>query len=128
MINVNDLIGLVYGWGHRPDDGSGKTDCFQLACEIHRRLGFGDYSPQYNWVYAEYTDDTFPRRRMARWLLENGIRCKHPKPGAVVLLPVEVGAALGTYIDSTDVLFIGPGHHVIRAPLGGIGQIFWMNR
>jgi len=65
---------------------------------------------------------------MARWLLENGIRCKHPKPGAVVLLPVEVGAALGTYIDSTDVLFIGPGHHVIRAPLGGIGQIFWMNR
>lgn len=128
MITVNDLIGLSYGWGHRPDDGSGKTDCFQLACEVHRRMGFGDYSPQYDWVYTEYTDNTFPRRRMARWMLENGERRKTPVSGAVVLLPVEVGAALGTYIDDTDVLFIGPGNHVIRAPLGSIGQIFWMNR
>jgi len=67
-------------------------------------------------------------RILARWMLENGTRCTDPKAGAVILLPIEVGAALGTYINNTDVLFIGPGHHVIQAPLGGIGQIFWMNR
>ena len=128
MINVNDLIGLKYGWGHKPGDGSNSTDCFQLACEVHRRLGFGDYAPQFDWVYAEYTDNTFPRIKVARWLLENGTRLTKTAPGAVVLLPIEAGAALGTYIDSTNVLFIGPDHHVIRAPLGKIGQLFWMNR
>lgn len=128
MINVNDLIGLEYGWNHSPSDESGKTDCFQLACEVHRRFEYDDYSPDFAWVYNEYTDETFPRILMARWMLQNGTRIKEPKPGAVTLLPVEVGAALGTYITEIDVLYIGPSRNVVRAPLGPVGQIFWMHR
>lgn len=129
MINVNDLIGLTYGWGYRPDDGTGLTDCFQLACEIHRRFGFADYTPAFAWVYNEFDDDTFPRVRMARWLLENGIRLAIPKPAAVALLPSNVGAALGTYMGDGTTVFIGPSHNVVRAQLPeGTGQFFWMER
>ena len=129
MINVNDLIGLSYGWGHRPDDGSGLTDCFQLACEIHRRFGFADYSAEFDWVYADYKDETFPRIRMARWLLERGIRIDAPRPAAVTLLPVDTGAALGTVMEDGSTVFIGPSHNVVRAKLpDGTGQLFWMER
>lgn len=128
MIQINDLIGLAYAWGKRPGDGSGQTDCFQLACEIHRRMGFGDYSPDYEWVYKEYDEDTFPRGLLTRWMLKNGARQDRPSAGDVVLLPIEAGCALGTYVDSTSVVFIGPGHAVIRASLDGIGHIFTMNR
>jgi len=127
MINVNDLIGLRYGWNKRPGDGSNQTDCFQLACEIRRRLGFGDYGDKYEWVYQQYSESEFPRRLIAKWLLENGIRQEKPTTGSVVLLPVLTGAALGTYIDSTSVLFISPELGVIRAPFGLVGHIFWMD-
>ena len=127
MINVNDLIGLSYGWNHRPGDGSGLTDCFQLACEIHRRFGFADYAPQFDWVYSDYNDESFPRIRMARWLLQNGSHLATPQPTAVVLLPSEVGAALGTVMEDNTTIFIGPSHNVVRAELPeGIGQFFRM--
>ena len=35
---MNDLIGLEYQWGAHFRDGRGKTDCFQLVCEIRERL------------------------------------------------------------------------------------------
>jgi hypothetical protein len=129
VINVNDLIGLTYGWGHRPDDNSGFTDCFQLACEIHRRFGLADYAPAFDWVYSEFDDDTFPRVRMARWLLQNGSRLTTPQPAAVILLPSDIGAALGTVMDDGSTVFIGPSHNVVRAKLPeGTGQLFWMER
>jgi hypothetical protein len=129
VINVNDLIGLTYGWAHRPGDGSDQTDCFQLACEIHRRFGFADYSPDFAWVYNEFDDDTFPRIRMARWLLQNGSRLTDPQSAAVVLLPSDVGAALGTVMEDGSTVFIGPAHNVVRAQLPeGTGQLFWMER
>lgn len=129
MINTNDLIGLRYGWRNRPGDGSGKTDCFQLACEVHRRFGFADYSPEFDWVYEQFTDDTFKRRSIARWLLQNGTRCTEPKPGMVILLPGQLGAALGTYTDETRVLFIGPNHNVVKGPMQpSMGKLFWMAR
>lgn len=129
MIHTNDLIGLEYGWGHRPGDGSGKTDCFQLACELHRRLGHADYASEFAWVYERYTDSTFNRVHIARWLLQNASRQSAPEIGTVVLLPSDLGAALGTYVDTESAVFIGPALNVIRTALPvDAGQLFWMNR
>lgn len=126
---TSDLIGLTYGWGNAPGDGSGKTDCFQLACEIHKRFGYSDYTAQFAWVYDDYKDETFPRIKVARWLLENGCRLEYPKPAAVVLLPGELGAALGTVMDDATTIFIGPNQSVIRIALPpDAGQHFWMNK
>lgn len=123
-MNFNDLVGLRYGWGHNPKDGSGLTDCFQLVCEVHRRLGMTDHSATYEWVYQQYTESSFPRGLMVRWLLKNGRRQSQPEAGCVVLLPANAGAALGTYTDATNVLFIGPGSSVIHVPLSTTGHIF----
>lgn len=128
MIHVNDLIGLEYGWGHRPRDGNGKTDCFQLVCEVRRRMDLRDYEPMFEWVYGQYTDETFRRNLIARWLLQNGKRITVPFRGATVLLPGEAGAALGTYLDEITILFIGSGRNVVRAPLGAVGHIFDMDK
>jgi hypothetical protein len=125
---MNDLIGLRYGWGHAPSDGSGKTDCFQLVCEARHRLGLTDYTSKFAWVYDRYKDDTFPRRLIVRWLLEHGHRIATPMPGAVVLLPGSAGAALATALDD-GVLFIAPSQNVVRSQLPeGIGHSFWMDR
>ena len=128
-MNTNDLIGLKYGWGCVPGDGTGKTDCFQLACEIHKRLGFADYTDQFAWVYRDYKDETFPRIKIGKWLLENGQRVSNPEPGAIVLLPGSVGAALGTVMDDDTTIYIGPSQTVIRLGLpADSGHYFWMNK
>jgi len=125
---MNDLVGLTYGWGHRPGDGSGRTDCFQLVCEVRDRLGLPSYREQFAWVYADWTEEAFPRSMIARWLCEHGTRLKAPRRGAVALLPAGAGAALGTHLGGL-VLFIGPGQNVIQAPLpDGVGHYFWMDR
>lgn len=129
MIDTNDLIGLQYGWNHRPGDDSGKTDCFQLACEVHRRFGYFDYGPAFEWVYESYTDDTFPRKRMAIWLLEHGKKVTTPTAATIVLLPGQVGAALGTFITASDVLYISAGGNVVRGPIPpDSGKFFWMKQ
>jgi hypothetical protein len=64
----NDLIGLRYGWHCRPNDGTGKTDCFQLVCEARRRLGMSDYAPRFEWVYSVYDEFSLPPRQILRWL------------------------------------------------------------
>lgn len=128
MTYVNDLIGLEYGWGHRPRDGSGKTDCFQLVCEVRRRMGLGDYEPMFEWVYSKYNQDTLPSRQIARWLLQNGKRLSSPVEGATVLLPGASTAALGTMINSTSFLFIGSAFNVVRAPFGNVGHLFGMDK
>lgn len=125
---MNDLIGLTYGWGHSPLDQSGKTDCFQLVCEVRRRLGLFDYCNTFEWVYDKYTEDTFPRRLIVKWLLEHGQRITTPQFGAVVLLPGAAGAALATYLQDA-VLFISPSKNVVCSRIPeGIGHYFWMNR
>jgi hypothetical protein len=127
-MNLNDLIGLEYGWNHAPGDGSGKTDCFQLACEVRRRLGMSDYSERFAWVYTEFLDEQFNRAKIARWLLQCGERLKVPVPGAVRLLPIEEGAALATYLNDGTTIFLGPGGSVIRTQiLDSLGYCFWMN-
>jgi len=127
-MNLNDLIGLKYGWNHAPGDGSGMTDCFQLACEVRRRLGMSDYSKQFAWVYTEFLDEQFNRAKIARWLLQYGKRLQLPVPGAVRLLPAEEGAALATYLDDGTTIFLGPSGNVIRTQiLESVGYSFWMN-
>lgn len=124
---MNDLILLRYGWGHRPGDGSGLTDCFQLTCEVMRRMGLRDYSPAFQWVYSKYDDNTLPRRKIIRWLLENGRRLDGPQTGAVGLINGNKGAALGTATDH-GLLFIGPGDNVIHTPIDSfLVNYFWMN-
>ena len=44
MINTNDLIGLRRAWGALPGDSSGMIDCCLMATEVHKRLGYYDYT------------------------------------------------------------------------------------
>ena len=125
--SCNDLIGLRYRWGASPWANTGFTDCFQLACEVHRRLGFSDYTSKFDWVYELYDEATFPKGLLVRWLLQNGQRLKAPRPGAVALLPATVGSALGTIVED-GALFLSPGGTVIKAPLPAeVGHFFWMH-
>jgi hypothetical protein len=126
-LSCNDLIGLRYRWGASPCSNSGFTDCFQLASEVHRRLGFGDYTRKFDWVYELYDEATFPKGLLVRWLLQNGQRLNEPRPGAVALLPATVGSALGTIVED-GALFLSPGGTVIKAPLpADVGHFFWMH-
>lgn len=68
---MNDLIGLEYQWGASPDDGNGKSDCFQLCCTIRRRLKLKDYAPSFTWAYEQYNETNFSPRLLMRWLKEN---------------------------------------------------------
>jgi hypothetical protein len=125
---MNDLIGLEYGWGHAPGDGSGRTDCFQLTCEARDRLGLSSYRDKFAWVYEKWTEETFPNGMLLRWLLTFGDRLETPQPGAVALLPSRAGRALGTCTES-GVVFIGPGRTVVCAPLATeSATFFWMSR
>jgi hypothetical protein len=125
ILSCNDLIGIPYQWGAAPS--TGKTDCFQLVCEIRRRLGLKDYAPDFAWVYAQYNEQTFRRGLLPRWLLQNGKRITEPVHGAVALLPAAIGSALGTIVED-GALFLSPGGTVIKAPLpAGVGHFFWMN-
>lgn len=125
---MNDLIGLRYGWGHAPGDGSGKTDCFQLACEIHRRLGFADYASSFQWVYDYYTEQTFSRRLIARWLLENGKRLRYPCHGAIGVMPGHAGSAMASIVDD-QLMLLSPAGSVVRVQIPeNVGHYFWMYR
>lgn len=125
---MNDLVGLRYGWGHRPGDGSGQTDCFQLVCEVRNRLGLSDYRERFAWVYDRYSEQDFPRGLLARWLLRHGTRLHRPWHGAVALLPTAAGGALGACVQDRAI-FIGAGQNVVQAPLpAGVGHFFWMER
>lgn len=125
---MNDLVGLAYGWGHRPGDGSGKTDCFQLTCEARRRLGLADYADRFAWVYEQHTEKTLPRSSIARWLIQHGRRLEQPEVGAVALLRGRGIGALGT-MTSHGVIFISPGQNVVHAPIpAGTAHFFWMHR
>ena len=125
---MNDLIGLKRAWAAMPGDGSGTVDCCLLAAEVHKRLGYHDYTPDFAWIFKQYTDDTFPRRLMAKWLLQNGTRISCPEPHAVVLLPGSSGGAMGTVMDDGSVLFISEGG-VVRAPLPpDLGHYFRLNK
>jgi hypothetical protein len=111
---MNDLIGLQYAWGHRPLDGSGFTDCFQLSCEVRKRMGLIDHSSLYSWVYEQYDENTFTPRRLARFLFQSGIRTSVATIGNMVLVDGPTGA-LGT-VTEYGIIYIGAGRQVIHRP------------
>ena len=80
---MNDLIGLQYEWGASPDDGEGKSDCFQLCCTIRRRLGLKDYASIFAWAYEQYDEKSFSWRLLLRWLKKNSFPIDSIKDGDV---------------------------------------------
>ena len=112
---MNDLIGMEYAWGHRPSDGSGKTDCFQLSCEVRQRLGLFNYGPSHEWVYEQYAETSFTNRQLAKLLLKNGQRSKCLAIGDVVLFSA-INTALGTVTDG-GIIYISPGGRVAHSTL-----------
>lgn len=126
---MNDLIGLKRAWGAYPGDGSGTVDCCLLFAEVRRRLGYYDHTPDFAWYFEQYTDETFPRRIMMKWLLQNGTRLNAPEPHAVVLLPGSKGGAMGTVLSDGNVLFITEKLGVVIAPIpSGIGHYFRLHK
>ena len=126
---MNDLIGLRRAWAAKPGDGSGTVDCCLLFAEVRRRLGYYDHAPDFAWYFEQYTDATFPRRIMAKWLLQNGTRLSGPEPHAVVLLPGSSGGAMGTVMDDGNVLFITEKSGVVLAPIpAGTGHYFRLHK
>lgn len=123
---MNDLIGLQYRWGARPSDGTNETDCFQLACEIRRRLGLVDISSEFAWTYEQYTAETLSRTRLIRWLLKRGERIKMARHGALALVAGGTSAALGTVVDH-NLILISPGGSVISVPVSRASfHCFWV--
>lgn len=116
MSFCNDLLGLGYGWGCRPGDGSGRTDCFQLMGEIHRRLGVRDYREVFAWVYRAYPPETVPSIRLVRWLLENSDHVETPQPGDVGILKGPIGGAFATVSDTCGLVYLNNSGVVVHAP------------
>lgn len=124
---MNDLIGLEYEWGARFSDGRGKTDCFQLVCEIRRRLRLGDLDAKFAWTYESYTAQTLRPARLARWLLSEGKRLKLPVHGAIALIADPTSPALGSVVEGSIVL-IAPGKRVVRVPVSRVtAYYFWID-
>jgi hypothetical protein len=120
-----DLIGLQYRWGASPEDGSGYTDCFHLACTVRRRLGLSDYAPHYAWVYEQYTEATLPAKQVLRWVLQHGHRCP-PRTGATIVLPTRLGG-LATHT-GCGIIWLGPGQNVIHTPVPLQGlHSYWLD-
>lgn len=125
----NDLVMLSYGWGHAPGDGSGKTDCFQLVCEVRRRIGLRELAEHFEWVYQRYDEVSFPRGNVLRWLHREGSETQERKPGTLAYLPTDRGAvALGTCTED-GLIFIAPGQNVVHAPgsISSLARLFWMD-
>ena len=126
---MNDLIGSTRAWGAKPGDGSGTVDCCLLAAEVRRRLGYHDYTPDLAWIFERYTDETFPKRYMAKWLLENGTKLEAPEPHALVLMPGLEHGAMGTVLSDGQVLYISKSTGVVIAPLPpSFGHYFRLNK
>lgn len=126
---MNDLIGLKRAWAALPGDGSGTVDCCLLAAEVHKRLGYYDYTPDFLWVFEKYTDENLPRTFILKWLLKNARRISNPEPHAVVFLPSDERGALGTIMDDGRCLFITKTSGVVLAKLPKeTGHYFRLNK
>ena len=124
---MNDLIGLEYQWGAKFSEGQGKTDCFQLVCEVRKRLGLSDLASRFAWTYELYTAQTLRPVRLARWLLQEGKRLKLPEHGAIALLADSTNPALGSVVRGS-IVFIAPGKQVVRVPVSRVpAYFFWID-
>jgi|694.fasta_scaffold46864_5 hypothetical protein len=125
FVCFNDLIGLPYQWGKKPNEGA--TDCLQLMSEARRRLGLYDYSQDFEWIYEKWEEEKFPGAMIARWMKENADQCD-ARIGAMGYLCGNTGGlALGTVVDDDGFLFISAGEKVVRAKLYNLPRIrlYW---
>lgn len=128
MININDLIGLRREWAALPGNPNGTVDCCLLAAEVHKRLGYYDYTADLLTIFSGYTDKTWPKSIIPRWLLKNSMPIKDERSDAVVLLQGHNGGAMGTVLAPGDILYIGL-HGVIRGPIPPSGgRYFWLHK
>ena len=124
---MNDLIGLEYQWGASFSEGQSKTDCFQLVCEVRKRLGLSDLGSRFAWAYESYTAQTLRPVRLARWLLQEGKRLKMPEHGAIALIADPTNPALGSVVKGS-IVFIAPGKRVVRVPVSRVpAYFFWID-
>jgi hypothetical protein len=129
MINTNDLIGLRRAWGAAPGDNSGMIDCCLMATEVHRRLGYYDYTQDIMQYFEQYTDETFPPSIIPRWLLKNAQRLKAPEDHAVALMRGNGMGALGTVLDDKRMIYISGGSGVVVGPIiFGATHFFRLNK
>jgi hypothetical protein len=71
----------------------GTAGVMHLAMAVRRRLGLRDYGPQFDWAYETYTEETLPRVRLMRWLLEHCSRVDTPQPGDLLLCQGQAAGA-----------------------------------
>lgn len=110
----NDLTLLTYRWGASPEDGSGCTDCFQLVCEVRRRLGLTDWAPRFAWVYDQFTYETLRPRQLIRWVMTHGQKVASPEPGDITPIGGLTTAALGVITPNQGLIYISPGYRVVH--------------
>jgi hypothetical protein len=105
--SFNDLIGLKRAWAARPGDGSGTVDCCLLAAEVHKRLGYYDYTDDLLAMGEEnnYTDETFPRRSHGSGYWKTAPRSKPRTTGSSIDAWNSIGSAMGTVLDDGHTLY-----------------------
>lgn len=117
MINTNDLIGLRRAWGALPGDASGMIDCCLMATEVHKRLGYYDYTQDIMQYFEQYNDETFPPSIIPRWLLRNATKLMAPEAHAVALMRGHGMGALGTVLDDKRMIYISGRSGVVVGPI-----------
>lgn len=117
MINTNDLIGLKYAWSASPGDNSGTINCCLMAIEVHKRLGYYDYTQDIMQYFEQYNDETFPPSIIPRWLLKNAKKLKAPEAHAVALMRGHGMGALGTVLDDKRMIYISGRSGVVVGPI-----------
>lgn len=111
-VSVDDLVGLPYRWGSRPEEGA--VDCFQLAAEALLRYTGIDWRPRFQWVYQAAHDQQLPGGLLLR-LLDRHTTPGSWQPGALGFQPTAGAGALSTVTDY-GLLLIGPAHRVVHIP------------
>jgi cell wall-associated NlpC family hydrolase len=110
-VGFDDLVGLPYQWGARPQDGA--CDCWQLAAEaLHRYTGI-DWRPRFEWVYQAHGQE-LPCGLLLR-LLDRHTTPGSWQPGALGFLPTAGAGALST-VTEYGLLLIGPAERVVHLP------------
>lgn len=120
MRNI-DLLNVPYQWHGKLPDG---LDCWQLCQELRSRAGLE--TPDFEWVYEQFTEETFDRSKILRWLLKHGRRVDQPLNGAVTFgLGSQSQPCLITS-DGERAWFVSPFQRVACANFWELGEKSWL--
>ncbi len=116
-----DLLGLPYRWhGQLPD----ALDCWQLCRELRRRAELE--TPDFEWVYEQFTEETFDRSKILRWLIKHGKRTEHPVNGAITFGHGSQGQPCLITSDGDRAWFINAAQRVACANFWELGEKTWL--